>query len=358
MTRKSGFIGALFALLISAATVVAEERLILLPFADPNSNEGLRTTFDSIARDRLAARGFEVVSEDSISALLRSLRVRNTAAPIESEIRALGDSLDASLILTGTIHSFVLDSLFTEVSVCARLLRVRDSEILWHNCAALSGGGSQSLFTKPVHSTDRKLAMAAAKRLFATLKIKSKPRRTFVSELLASGNRGSERHACSPIAVIPPVDESEVPFSSDMIGNFLVTSLARRGFNVTDPGRVRNVMLQCEDLRYGQSVNAVSKMLADCLNVALVVTGTISTLTATRSAALGTSPAAAIELRMIDPLSNSIVWAEHLERTGEARKRLFGTGVVHSPAVLAFEMITDAVGRLKVVRRKIDEPIN
>ncbi|MBL0061580.1 MAG: hypothetical protein IPP40_08900 [bacterium] len=339
-------------------SVVAADRIALLPFADPNSTELGKVMFEQFAREQLVKRGFEVIGADSLGNVLRNLRVRNTATPIESEVHAIGDSLNAQFILTGTIHSFTLDSTFSEVSVCARLLRAGDSKIVWDNCVSLSGSGEEALISKPVHDSYRKMAKSATKKLFATLRLKARPQRTFVSDLMVAGREKKELIACSPIAVIPPVDESEVAFAGEMVGNFLVTSLVRRGFNVIDPGRVRNVMLQCEDLRHGQSVNTVSKMLADSLGVTLVVTGTISKLTEARSAMLGSSPEAAIELRMIDPRRNIVVWASHVERSGDSRKGLFETGVVHSPAVLALDMIEDAVDGLRVVRRKFDQPLN
>lgn len=348
----------LFALLIYVTSVVAAERVALLPFVDPNSTELGRVMLEQFARERLTKRGFEVVGADSVNSVLRHLRVRNTATPIESEVNAIGDSLNAQYVLTGTIHSFSLDSTFSEVSVCARLLRAESSKIVWDNCVSLSGGGEEALISKPVHDSYRKMAKSAAKRLFATLRLKAKPQRTYVSELMVAGREKNELIACSPIAVIPPVDESEVAFSGEMVGDFLVTSFVRRGFNVIDPGRVRNVMLQCEDLRHGQSVNAVSKMLADSLGVRLVVTGTISKLTDARSVLLGSTPEASAELRMIDPRRNIVVWASHVERSGDSRKGLFETGVVHSPAVLTLEMIDDAVAGLRVVRRKPDQPLN
>lgn len=358
MFSRCSIIGQLFALLLCVTSVIAADRIALLPFSDPSSVDSARTLINQFTRERLTKRGFDLVGVDSVNAVLRHLRVRNTAAPIEAEIRAIGDSLDAEFVLTGSIHSFTLDSTFSEVSICARLLRASDSQIMWVNCISLSGGGELALVSKPVHNSSAQMAKSAARKLFATLKLKAKPKRTYVSELVVAGRERKERLACSPIAVIPPVDESVVSFAGDMVGSFLVNSLAQRGFNVVDPGRVRNVMLHCEDLRYGQSVNEVSKMLSDSLGVMLVITGTISNLTDARSAMLGSSPEASIELRMIDPHRSVVVWADHLERSGEARKGLFETGVVHSPAVLALKMIDDAVDGLRVVRRKVDEPTN
>lgn len=341
-----------------ASAAISAERIVLLPFNGPTATESARGMFDYAARARLESKKLDIVDADSTSNVLRSLRIRNTAAPLENEIKALCDSLDAQFVIVGTVHSFVVDSVFSEISVCTRMLLSDNSTLVWQNCATITGGGTHSLFSKPAHKSERKLARAAANQLFSTLKLSRSSRKQASTELAGSGNSSRSYYPCLPIAVIPPVDESEVPYSGDMIGNFLVSSLARHDFIVIDPGRVRNVMLACEDLRYGQSVGAVSKMLSDSLDAALVVTGTISKLTPVRLVTLGNSPEVAVELRMIDPKSNSVVWADHLERTGRSHKGLFDLGIIYSPAALASEVIDDAISDLKVIRRKVAEPLN
>ncbi len=352
MTRYRKYPALFGVLLLFSLCINAAERVALLPFSNPSATESVRLLMDQNARVRLAKCGFDVVSADSINQVLRSLRVRNTAAPIESEIRALAESLDVALVLTGTIHRFVHDSTFSEASVCARLLRAEDSAVLWQNCATVYGGGAFALFSQPVHDSPSRLASSAAKQLFASATPAGKSSRHPVKSIVVKGRDKKVETRCASIAIIPPVDEAEAIFAGDMLGDFLHSVMARRGFNVLDPGRVRNIMLYCEDLRHGQSVDVVSQALADSLNVDLVVTGTVSTLTSTRTVSLGSSPEAAIELRMIDPRQNTVVWAKNLRRSGDSNRGLFESGVVRSPAKLAYDMIADAIAGLRVVRLK------
>ena len=337
---------------------VAGQRVALLPFADPTASEAGRIILDNHLRIQLERRGHTAIAADSVNAVLRQLRIRNTASPIESEVRALADSLDAEFVLTGTIHRMSVDTLFSEAAVCATLLRASDSHIVWNNCATISGGGESALFSKPVHRNIAQLSRVAARKLLASLRPVPKSARYPVTGLMVKLHGKRSIVPCASIAVIPPVDETQTTFAGELFSDYLVASLSQRGFNVIAPGRVRNVMLLCEDLRYGQSVETVSRMLADSLGVDLVMTGTVSSLTESRSVSLGNPPDAAVELRMIDPRTNTVIWADHLHRNGESGKGLFNTGVVRSPAKLAGEMIDDEIDKLRVTRRRNDETTN
>ncbi len=345
---------ALIALLLMCACALAGQRVALLPFADPSSSESGRTLLDNDLRIQLERRGFTAVAPDSVNSILRQLRIRNTASPIEAEVRALADTLGIEFVMTGTIHRLAVDTMFSEAAVCARLLRAQDSYVIWNNCATVSGGGESALLSKPVHRNLEQLSRTVAKKLLATLRPAPKSARFPVTGLLVKMHGKRTVVPSAYVAVIPPVDESETTFAGELFADFLVASLSQRGFNVMAPGRVRNVMLQCEDLRYGQSVETVSRMLADSLGVDLVITGTVSSLTTSRSVSLGSPPETAVELRMIDPRSNIVIWADHLRRSGESGKGLFNTGIVRSPAKLAREMIDDAIDKLRVTRRRIE----
>lgn len=346
------YFSIMLVLALQCTALFATERVALLPFAEPNSTESARTLFDRKLRQRLMRRGFYVVPEDSVANVLRQLRIRNTASPIESELSGVADSLDVSLILAGTIHRFSIDSIFSEATVCARLILAENSQVIWNNCITVTGGGEHALLSKPVHKSREQLVGSATKKLLSSLRVNRKSPRDAVSELVVKGHNGKTQISCKAIAVIPPRDESEVSFSGELFADFLTAALWQRGLNVVDQGQVRNVMLQCEDLRYGQSVTEVSQSLADSLGVDLVVTGTVSAFTSTHSISLGSSPESAIELRMIDAKSNLVVWAKNLRSNGDARKSLFNSGIIHSPAVLAQQMIQDEIGDLKIIRRR------
>jgi nucleotide-binding universal stress UspA family protein len=341
-----------FALLAAWNLAGAQVRVALLPFNNAAAVESAREVVEEYSRRYMERRGIETVDADSVSGVLRSLRIRNTATPAQADLRALADSLDVSLVLLGTIHRFTLDSTFSEATICARLFDVEKAQMVWNDCAVTAGGGERALVSTPVHRRADKLAKSTVKRLFSSLNTDLTEQRYRIDELVVSHHKNKQRVACTTVAVIPPVDEAEGSSGGDMIGDFLVMSLARRGFNVVDPGRVRDVMLQCEDLRHGQSVNAVSTALAESLGVDLVVTGTVSDLTTARHVSLGSNPEAAFELRMIDPSNNVVMWAKHFRRTGKSGSALFGVGAIHSPARLVRSMVDSAVSDLRVVRRK------
>jgi TolB-like protein len=341
-----------FALLIAWNFADAQLRVALLPFNNAAARESARELVESYSQKYLARRGIVTVDADSVNHVLRSLRIRNTALPTNADLGALADSLDVTLVILGTIHRFSLDSAFSEATVCARLIDVSTMQMVWSECATAAGGGEHAIVSSPVHRHANKLAKSVTKRLFSSLSAKLREPRYRVEELVVKNRSVRQRIPCSTVAVIPPLDEAENSVSGNMIGDLLVNALARRGFRVVDPGQVRDIMLQCEDLRHGQSVNTVSTALADSLGVELVITGSVSELTSTRIVSLGTSPEAAIELRMITPSNNVVVWAKNFRSSGKSGSSLFGIGTIHSPSRLVTRMVDSAVSDLRVVRRR------
>ncbi len=331
----------------------ATERIALLPFADPGSHEDARALVNKSARSILTRRHFELVAEDSVTHVLRELRVRNTATPTDSELQALADSLNTEFVLVGTIHQFNTEENFTEVTLSARLIRAADATMIWTNWITVSGGGDAALISKPVFDSDQRVARVATKRLLSSARTSFKTKRKQVMELRTPHAADGKSVACSKVAVIPPTNESAEEFAGEMVGDLLVVELVKRGFVVAEPGAVRSIMLQCDDLRHGQSVEAVSRVLADSLGVDIVLTGSISALTDSRSAILGTTPEMSVELRMIDARLSTLVWAQSFSGAGDQGLSLFKLGVTHSPAALAQQLIRDAVADLRVVRHRI-----
>jgi len=328
------------------------ERVAVLPFADPGAHGESRELVNSSARSELERRKLTLVPADSVAQVLRDLRIRNTATPSGEEVRALADSLSADLVLVGTIHQFNVDDEFTEATVCARLIRPDDGKMIWSNWITITGGGETSLFSKRVIHSPRRVARAASRKLLSPVRTIEKPSKAPVVALYSQRKAANRTVPCTKLAVIPLLSESPEGHSGEMIADLLVTELSRKGFHVAEPGAVRNVMLNCDDLRHGQSVEPVSKALADSLGVDVVLTGTISVLTDSRSAILGTVPEVGLELRMIEARVGTLLWAKGVERKGNQHFAPFLTGVTHSPALLTQQLIRDVVDDLPAVRRR------
>lgn len=331
--------------------LVIAERIALLPFADPSAHDGAREYVEISARKVLTKHGFELVSEDSVAHLLRDLRIRNTAVPSGNELRALADSLDTELVLVGTIHQFTTEENYTEVTLSARMIRAADATMLWTNWITVTGGGEAALLSKPVYENDSHLAKVATRKLLKGARSSSKSGQRFVTEIRTPRAGNDSSLPFRRLAVIPPTNESTEEHAGEMTGDLLVTELVRRGFMVAEPGAVRSIMLQCDDLRHGQTVEAVSRVLADSLGVDIVLTGSISALTDSRNAMIGVTPEISMELRMIDAHTSTLVWAKSFSRAGDQGFSLFKIGVTHSPAALTQLLIRDAVDDIPVIRR-------
>lgn len=349
-------LAALVLLMALASTMstqtFAAERVALLPFMDPGAHGESRALVNASVRQVLERRKLDLVSIDSIGQVLRDLRIRNTATPSSDEVRAVADSLSADFVIVGTIHQFNVDEDFTEATVCARLIRPSDGTMIWSNWITVTGGGETALFSKPVIENPARVARAAARKLFSKIRLSERPRRSRVTDIYSKRSAPNHTAPCSTIAVIPLLSESQESHSGEMIADLLVTELSHEGFHVAEPGAVRNVMLACDDLRHGQSVASVSKALADSLGVDVVLTGTISSLTDSRSAMLGTIPEVGIELRMINAHTGTLLWARGVERHGDQHFAPFMTGITHSPAQLTQQLVRDLVDELPAVRRR------
>lgn len=332
--------------------LVKSSRVIVLPFLNLSSWPGVRDEIMLEVRAELAGQGVELADPVQTAEFLRRSRLRNTAELSIDDLQALSSELSAAYILTGTIHRFECSVEAAELSLAARLIYVPELTVEWAQSAAYYSGGPVSLLSTNIGGDTSRVIRSGARRLVDGFSLSPRHPRRAVSAV--RGKHGSERktYPCRTIALLPIANETATEFGGEMITDQLYAALYRRGFQITEVGRVREAMLSGNDLTRGESSLATVQRLREELAVDLVLTGTVSTLTSTEATRYGDPPAIALELRLVDTATGLVIWSRNYSRSGEAAGGLFGTGKVESAALMSRDLARDAVRSLKIDRAR------
>ena len=288
---------SVFALLLSVSlsrsqevdvyhTLVKSSRVVLLPFLNLSDWPGLRDEVMQEVRARLAVRELELADPDQTADALRAARLRNPTELGVAELHALSQELAAAYVLTGTIHRFECTPEAAEISLAARLIYVPELRVEWANSAAYYSGGAASLFSRNIGGDTARVITRGVRRLMQGFAVGGPGTRRPVVELRGRGRGGPRDFPCCTLAVVPLANETLTEFGGELVTDQLYASLFRRGFTLSESGRVREVMLAGDDLSRGQAAQATLRHLREDLAVDLVLTGTLSSLssaTATRS---------------------------------------------------------------------------
>jgi TolB-like protein len=305
-------------------------------------------------RQNLAGRGIELADPVQTADALRRSRLRNTTELGVEELQSLSSELSAAYVLTGSIHRFESAPEAAEMSLAARLIYIPDLTVVWARTAALYTGGPVSLFTSSAGSDTARLIGAGVRRLLGDFAFKPLHPLRAVSDLRSARGDSRTTYPCRRIALIPLANETTTEFGGEMISDQLFAALYHRGFQIVDAGRVREVMLNDNDLSRGELTLETLRHLHDDLAVDLVLTGSVSTLTSADATRFGDMPEIAVELRIVDAASGLVIWSRNFSRRGSDSEGLFGTRKSESAALMARDLARDAVGGLRTVRAKSD----
>lgn len=331
MTRrpqaKAGMILALACLALAAGlsvrTAGAEDgrapapRWIVLPFADYTEDQTGRLLAPLLEAE-LAARGLDVVGGDQIRPLLRALRIRSSEGLGRNELRRLAGEAEFDALVLGS-WDILREGANPEIGLSMRVLDPGSGDIV----QAASVGATGDDFT----------GLLGRGRLRSLDALVRHAMPGFVSELLqaAPGPDGPPTpRGCRRVALIPLDDAVERTPAGPIVLNAVLADLVRTGFEVVEPGFVRELMLEREIAARGGVDLPTSRLLAERFGVCRIVTGEVDRFESAAGDPATTVPAVSFGLRTILPVEGVVDRAWELERTGGESDRLLQRGRIHA----------------------------
>lgn len=301
----------------TATDAATAPRWIVLPFADYTDAQTGRRLAPQLEAE-LAARNIEIVGNAEIRPILRSLRIRSSEGIGQDELRRLAAEIEFDFLVLGS-WDILRDGGNPEFGLSMRVLDRDGGRIV----RAVSTGATGDDFT----------GLLGRGRLLQLDDLVRHTLPVFVSELLADTNESPRARAvsgCRRVAIIPLDDAVERVPAGPIVQNSILARLVQAGYEVVEPGFVRELMLESEIAARGGVDLPTSRLLSERLGVCRVITGEVDRFEWATGDPATTVPSVAFGLRTVLPVEGLIDRVWELERTGSESDRFLQRGRIHA----------------------------
>ena len=299
--------------------------LAVIPFADYAEDSLALPTVMPRVYAALAAAGIPYLSEAEVRPALRRFRIRSVGEISVDGARIIGDATGADAILVGSIDVFTVEDT-PEVAISVRVVEVGEVVVAW----AASESASRLDFAGPfgtggTESIDA-LVDHTLNRLFDRL-----------DRWIAEGGR-AEPSRRPRLAIIPFDSAADYPNAGDIVSTILLPALVDDGFEVIEPGIVRELGRRRAHATRGSVDYPFLSALATEYGTQIAVTGTVESFQRSRSE--GAAPAVVeISARLLDATPPSLIAGFHDTKSGHDSETLFRQGRCHAVGRLTGEVM-------------------
>lgn len=335
----------------ASGPAAAAPRVAIMPLSNYSAWTAAPVEALPLLREELLRRSVDVADSAATAAALRKLRIRNAAELSGADARALADDLNVRYLLMGAVDRCLEADSAAEVALSARLLDAQSGAVVWTAAVNFRQDPSTTLLGLGRQGHRQQLLRIAAKQLVKEFRVQRKPRSRIVTAL-ALNPRTPLPLSGRKIAVVTFGNESATNFAGHIVAGQLFAELFRRGFDLLDPGRVREIMIAGKDLMQGEISADLLTRLHDDLQADYVLTGTVSHFESAR-ADNSAAPSVAFEARLVESATARAVWAVALQREGRDSAGLLDIGYCHSLLELSDRMVRDLVHRIPVQRTRL-----
>lgn len=330
--------------------LVRSSRVAVLPPANLSGVPEASLPALEAVRVELLRLHADVAADDELRVVLRDHRIRNTAEVSLADARTIADALSVRYLLLGSIDRYAEADSSAEVALSARVLDAVSGTVVWANSVAVYRDPRSRVFGLGRTARAAKLLGGAARKLLHDLRYSPDPRRQRVTALQAKRS-APQTVPCRTIAVITVGNETQIRFAGHVVANQLSSALFRRGFAVVDPGRVRALMLESNQLVQGEVPADLLTKIGSELGADFVLTGTVSRFQSLRTQNLD-NPEVSLEVRLISIADGNVIWAGSYDREGRDTALLFGIGHVHGLTKLSARVARRIARDLPAIRRR------
>jgi len=334
---------------------VKEPRLAVLPFANLTDYPEVTPEVMAQIRAELQDLSIELADSNSTADILRKYRIRNTDELTARQVQLLSEELVVGYLLVGTIDRYWQSETSAEVALSARLLYAPSVSIEWSSSAtAHTDDYFTPLSIGRVEHAEH-LTRRAINKLFTDFRKHHSQRKRSVLSIQTRSKSPPSNPPCRRILLLPFANDTETRFAGHIFSNQVLSALYRFGFEIIDPGRVREVMLAKREFLRGEISSTLLAEFQSELGADFILTGTVSRFKTTLSPQSLDEPTVAFEARLVDTQHGGVVWAESFAREGKDSAWLFHIGSVHGLGALSNIMARKLAKAIPVVRSRSGE---
>jgi len=320
-----------FSLLLLATSVSyaakPEQKLniALFPFENFTEDRNALTSVMSVLRDRLEARGLDVLNEDSLNRFLLKERIRSTGYISRDIARKIREELNVQAILVGSVNSFFPGE-NPRVGFSARLINSSDGSILWANHASATGEDFATVLGLGKVKTIDRLISKVIDKLLDSFSIMP---------------HYKEIESTYRIAVMPFQNKSKIK-DAGMIATymFLVELFKNQRFQPVEYGEVRRLTVDLRVRGKGELDLKNTETISKSLGADGILVGTVELYNEGEG---NLPPEVIISARLIDARKNRILWYDGYQYNGDEGIIILDWGRIRSVENVAYKAVSKLV---------------
>lgn len=303
-------------------------KIAIFPFENLSEDKNALTSIMPVMRNRLEAKGLDMLDEDTLNRFLLKERIRSTGYISSDIARKLKEELNVNAILVGSVNSFSPGE-NPGAGLSARLINSSDGTILWADHASATGED----FTKI-------LGLGRVKDLDRLI-----PK--VIDKLLASFTTTppyKEIESTYKIAVMPFQNKSKVK-DVGMIATymFLVELFKNQRFEPVEYGEIRRLTVDLRVRGKGELDLKNTEAISKSLGADGILVGTVELY----NEGEGTlPPEVIISARLIDARKNRILWYDSYQLNGDDGIIILDWGRIRSAENVAYKAVSKLVKEL------------
>jgi TolB-like protein len=328
------FYALCFLLFVNSEAAQSSQKIniALFPFENFSEDKNAVTFVMPLLKDRLEAKGFGVLDDDSLNRFLLKERIRSTGYISKDMARKLGEELNVKAVLVGSINSFYQGE-NPQIGFSARLINTSDGDIIWANHASATGEDFTGILGLGRVKTIDRLASKILDKLLDSFGIKPPYK---------------ERESTYRIAVMPFQNKSKTK-DAGMIATymFIVELFKSKRFEPLSYGEVRRLVI---DLRFrgkGEIDYKNMKAISESSGVDGILVGTVELYKEGEGTA---PPEAVISARLINARTDRILWYDSYQYRGDEGIFILDWGRIRSAENVAYKVVSKLVKEMSKVK--------
>jgi TolB-like protein len=312
----------------NAAQTDFREKIALFPFENFSEDKNALISVMPVLRDRLKAKGLEVLDEDSLNKFLLKERIRSTGYVSKDIARKIGGEFNVKAILVGSINSFYPKENL-RVGFSARLVNSSDGSIIWANHASATGEDFIGILGLGKVKTIEKLTSKVIDKLLDSFSIMPPFK---------------EIELTYRIAVMPFQNKSKIK-DAGMIATYMVIAelFKNRRFEPIEYGEVRRLTVDLRIRGKGELDFKSTEAISESSGVDGIIVGTVEVYNEGEGTA---PPEAVISARLIDARKNRILWYDSYQYKGDDGISIFDWGRIRSAENVACKVVSKLVKKM------------
>ncbi len=309
----------------NAAQPSQKIKIALFPFENLSEDKNALKSVMTVLKNRLEAKGLEVLDDASLNRFLLKERIRCTGYIPTDMARKIREEEAVEAILVGSINSFS-NGENPQVGLSARLVDSSDGIILWADHVSATGDDFTTLLgLGTVKSLDRLILKA-------------------IDKLLASFSTmppDKEIESTYKIAVMPFQNNSKVRDAGKITTYMFIAELFKsRKFVPVEYGDVRRLLVNFRVRDKGELNLKSMDALSGSLGIDGILVGTVELY----NEGAGTAPPeAAISARLLDARKDRILWYDSYQLNGDDGIILLDWGKIGSAENVAYKIVSKLV---------------